>query len=176
MLSLYRQLLRFYPAEYRELFGEEMIAVLVQERDEHVNRKRVVRARLALREIAGLASGALHEHVRVWFEFRDGLSFYDGRFTMRNGFRFPKTTIVFMVLILACVVSAIKKGEDIAASLPHVSPPIGIIQPVHSTLLPPIVLLLAFFYAAGLIGWAILFALRRSGVHRLADMSGHQQQ
>jgi hypothetical protein len=31
---------------------------------------------------------------------------------------------------------------------------------------------LATFYAAGLIGWAILFALRRSGVHRLDETSG----
>lgn len=90
---------------------------------------------------------------------------------MRNGFRFPKTTIVFMALILGCVVWAIKKGEDIAASLPHVSPPIGPIQPAHSTLLPPIALYLAVFYLAGLIGWAILFALHRSGMHRLDEIS-----
>jgi len=30
---------------------------------------------------------------------------------------------------------------------------------------------LIVFYAAGFAGWAILFALRRSGVHRLAQMS-----
>jgi hypothetical protein len=28
-----------------------------------------------------------------------------------------------------------------------------------------------FFYAAGMIGWAILFAMRRSGVHRLEETS-----
>jgi hypothetical protein len=37
---------------------------------------------------------------------------------------------------------------------------------VHSTLLPAVEIGLASFYAAGLIGWGILFALRRSGVHR----------
>jgi hypothetical protein len=31
-----------------------------------------------------------------------------------------------------------------------------------------------FFYAAGLVGWVILFTLRRSGVHRLAEMSGER--
>jgi hypothetical protein len=36
-------------------------------------------------------------------------------------------------------------------------------------------LFFALFYAAGLIGWAILFALRRSGVHRLAGMSTEQK-
>ena len=70
---------------------------------------------------------------------------------------------------------AIKRGEDIAASLPHVNPQIGPIQPVHSTLLPPIVQFVLFFYAAGLVGWAILFALKKSGVHRLAQMPGEQK-
>ncbi len=94
---------------------------------------------------------------------------------MRNGFRFPKTTIVFMALILACVVWAIKMGENIAGSVPNIGPQVGPIHSVHSTLLSPIPLYLAFFYAAGLVGWAILFATRRSGVHRLADMSGRQE-
>ena len=88
---------------------------------------------------------------------------------MRTQLRFPKTTAVLMTIILAGVVMAIKKGEAIVASLPHVNPTIGPIQPVHSTLLPGVVVGLVFFYAAGLIGWAILFAMRRSGVHRLAD-------
>ncbi len=95
---------------------------------------------------------------------------------MRNGFRFPKTTIIFMTLILACVVMAIKKGGDIAASVPNVDPPLPIhIQPVHSMLLGGLPLFFAFFYAAGLIGWGILFALRRAGVHRLDNMSAGQK-
>lgn len=95
---------------------------------------------------------------------------------MRNGFRFPKTTIVFMALILGGVLTAIKKGLDIATSVPNVNPPLPIhIQPVHSILSGGMPLFFAFFYAAGLIGWAILFALRRSGVHRLADVSGEQK-
>lgn len=174
MLTIYRKLLRLYPAEHRQAFGEEMMSVLAEERAENANRKLVPRARLFVRETRGLVIGALRERFRVFIEIQDGLSLATGRFAMRNGFRFPKTTIVFMTLILVCAVWAIKKGEDIAASLPRVSPQIGPIQSVHSTLLPPIALFLAFFYAAGLIGWAIMFALRRSGVHRLADMSGEK--
>jgi hypothetical protein len=175
MLSVYRKLLRLYPAEHRELFGEEMIAVLIQECAENTNRKRTVRARLALREIAGLVNGAVHEHVRVWFESRNGLSLYDGRFTMRNGFRFPKSTAVLMTIILAGVIVAIRKGEVIATTLPPFSQPITPIHPAHSYLLPGVIMGFLFFYAVGLAGWAIVFALRRSGVHRLADMSGQQQ-
>ena len=91
---------------------------------------------------------------------------------MRNGFRFPKSTIVFMALILACVMWAIQKGEDIATSVPDVNPPIPVhIQPIHSILLGGMPLFFGIFYAAGLIGWGILYALRRSGVHRLDNMS-----
>lgn len=90
---------------------------------------------------------------------------------MRTGFRFPRTTAVLMTIILAGVVLAIEKGEAIEGSLPYANPPIGPIHPVHSTLLPGIVMGFALFYAAGLIGWAILFAMRRSGVHRLDETS-----
>jgi len=94
---------------------------------------------------------------------------------MRNGFRFPKVTIVFMALILAGVVVAIRKGEAIATSLPDFSQPVTPIHSGHSYLLPGVFAGFIFFYAAGLVGWAIVFALRRSGVHRLADMSGGQK-
>ena len=176
MLTVYRRLLRLYPAEYRELFGDEMIAVLREETDDHANKKWFTRARSCTREIAGLVNGALREHLRLLVAIQDDLSFMTGRFAMRNGFRFPKTTIVFMTLILGGVLTAIKRGEDIAASVPNVNPPLPVhIQPVHSILLGGMPLFFAFFYAAGLIGWAIMFALRRSGVHRLADMSGERQ-
>jgi hypothetical protein len=176
MLTVYRKLLRLYPVEYRHLFGEEMLAVLVEGRDAIAQHTLAARGRLVIRETAGLLSGALREHFRMLTEIQEELSFGTGRFAMRNGFRFPKTTIVCMTLILGCVVTAIKRGEDIAASVPNVDPPLPIhIQPVHSLLLGGIPLFFAFFYSAGLIGWAIMFALRRSGVHRLADMSGERQ-
>lgn len=89
---------------------------------------------------------------------------------MRDGFRFPKTTAILMTVILAGVIMAIRKGEAIEASLPHVSAPIAPIHSAPSYLLPGVVAGFLFFYATGLVGWAILFALRRSGVHRLDEM------
>lgn len=174
MLTVYRKLLRLYPAEHRELFGEEMLAVLLEENEENATRKLLARGRFLMRETAGLLIGAIREHFRMLTQIQDELSFVTGRFGMHNGFRFPKSTIVFMTLILAGVVVAIKRGEEIAISVPRDIGPIAPIhiQPVHSVLLAGIPLFLAFFYAAGLIGWAILFALRRSGVHRMADISG----
>ena len=73
---------------------------------------------------------------------------------MHTEFRFPKATAVLMTIILAGVMLTIKKGEAIVASVPNVSQPVGTIHPVHSVFLGGIVLSLAFFYAAGLIGWS----------------------
>lgn len=176
MLAVYRKLLRLYPAEHRRRFGEEMLAVLVEGRDESGRLELFARGRLVLRETGGLLMGALRERFRVLTQIQDELSFATWRFSMRNGFRFPKITIVFMLLILGGVLTAIKKGQDIASSVPNVDPPLPIhIQPTHSILLGGMPLFFAFFYAAGLIGWAILFAMRRSGVHRLADISDGQK-
>jgi len=177
MLAFYRKLLRLYPAEYRSVFGEEILAVLFQQREENWKRGLRNRTRLVMRETAGLLRGALQEHFRTITEIHQELSFATGRFAMRNGFRFPKSTIVFMTLILGGVLTAIQKGEDIATSVPHDIGPVAPIhiQPVHSILLGGMPLFFAFFYAAGLIGWAILFALRRSGVHRLDRMSADQE-
>jgi len=94
---------------------------------------------------------------------------------MRTEFRFPKSTAVLMMIILAGVVLAIEKGKAIQASLPAANPSIGPIQPAQHTFLPVIAMVFLFFYAAGLIGWAILFALRRSGTHRLAEIASEQQ-
>jgi len=171
MLMFYRQLLHLYPATHRQQFGEEMLAVFLEARSDHAKRNCWARIIFSLREIVGLMRGACQEHVHDALGPDLEFSIPTRSFVMRNGFRFPKTTAVLMTLILAGVIVAIQRGEEIATSLPHVNPPIGPIQPVHSTLWPPIVLVLIVFYAAGFAGWAILFALRRSGVHRLAQMS-----
>lgn len=176
MLTIYQRLLRLYPAEHREQFGDEMLAVFCAVQSENQSKTLIARGIFYFREVAGLVRGAGGEHLRSLIGPNGCcLALSDRRFAMRNGFRFPRTTSVLMTIILAGVVLAIKRGEEIAASLPHVNPQIGPIQPVHSTLLPPIALLLAVVYAAGAIGWIILFALRRSGVHRLAEMSSGQK-
>jgi len=94
---------------------------------------------------------------------------------MRNGFRFPKSTVVFMVLILGGVLMAIKKGGDIERSLSQVNPQITPIQPSDWALVPPVVLLWMFFCALGLVGWGIVYALKRSGMHRLAEITGDRK-
>jgi hypothetical protein len=118
------------------------------------------------REIAGMLCGAWQERLQESSNRRSAT---------RTQFRFPKTTPILMTIILAGVVLAIRKGEAIQASLPDVNPAIGPIHPAQHTLLPEVAIMLVSFYVAGLIGWATLFALRRSGSHRLdATASGQR--
>jgi hypothetical protein len=170
-LILYRHALRLYPPLYRERFGEEMVAVFRELQAESATKGMIAQSVFGVRETAGVVAGALRERWRVRGDDSVWLWFPTRRFTMRNEFRFPKTTAVLMTIILAGVVLAIQRGEAIQGSLPYANPPVGPIHPVHSALLPGVLFGLAFFYAAGLIGWAILFALRRSGVHRLDETS-----
>lgn len=171
MLSLYEQLLRLYPARYRQQFEDEMLTLFRELQSENRLRTRVRRGIFYGREIAGALRGAARERCRVLRGQDVGL--FEGGFMMRDGFRFPKTTAVLMTLILAGIVVAIQKGEAIQASLPASNPQIGPIQP-HSVMLSSIVSFLLIFYAAGSIGWIILFALRKFRVHRLDESSGQQ--
>lgn len=175
MSSVYRRLLWLYPIQHRQQFGEEMFSAFQDVLNEIASAGVLRRGAFLAREFGGLLSGALQEHLR-------GLGIFDARallsarrVNMRNGFRFPKSTAILMTIILLGVIVAIRKGEAIAYSLPHVSEPVGPIHPVHSGLLSPIPLFFLCFYAAGVIGWAILFAMRRSGMHRLTEMSGERR-
>jgi hypothetical protein len=175
MLTIYRQLLRLYPAAHRQQFADEMLAVFVDVRADMAKKKFLAQTIFVMRELLGMVGGACSEHVRCLLGPDSGFPLPTRSLMIRNGFRFPKTTAVLMSLIFCGVVLAIKRGEEIATSLPHVNPPIVPIQPVHSMLLPSIAFFVIFFVAAGLLGWAILFALHRSGVHRLAQTSGEQK-
>jgi len=171
MLALYRSLLRLYPSPYRRQFAEEMTAVF-REIDADARKKgRVVMAELYLREIGGLFRGALAEHARRIFGSHVSFPLLSRRFTMHSEFRFPKSTAFLMIVILAGVVLAIQRADAIRASVPDVNPPVVTIQPTHLTFLPTMALMFLVVYIAGAVGWIVLFALRRSGVHRLAEMS-----
>ena len=175
MIGVYRQLLRLYPAAHRDQFGNEMLAIFSDLEADRASRHLVSRTLFSFREVMGLIRGACLEQAHAMLAPDIEFPFHARSFVMRNGFRFPKSTVVFMMLILGGVLLAIKKGEDIAISLPHINPQIGPIQPVHSTLLPPVVLLWMFFCAFGLVGWGIMFALKRSGMHRMAEISGERK-
>jgi hypothetical protein len=172
MLTVYRQLLRLYPVTYRAQFADEMLAVFLDASADIRKQNALRRVMFSGREILGLVSGIWGEHLHLMFGHESGFSVPKRSFVMRNGFRFPKATAILMTIILAGVIVAIHQGEVIATSLPSFSQPITPIHPAHSYLLPGVIEGIIFFYGAGLAGWAIMFALRRSGVHRLDEMSG----
>lgn len=158
MLRLYRCLLLLYPVDHRHQFAEEMVAVFRDVHAEATAKNKIARIFFCLRETTGLLAGALQEHLRAMGATPVWLPIPTRRLFMRSEFRFPKATAVLMTIILAGVVMAIEKGEGIVASL-SASP--------HFHFFPGVMLMLGVVYAAGVIGWAILFAMRRSGVHRL---------
>lgn len=170
MNGVYQRLLWLYPAEHRRVFGDEMFTVFAEASSDLKDRNIAIRTVFLLREIAGAVTGAMREHLRGFAGLDFDELFSARRFDMRNGFRFPKATAALMTIILLGVIMAIKKGESIANSLPHVNPTIPPIVEGHSALLPPIGLYVGFFYVLGLIVWLILYALRRTGVQRLDDV------
>ena len=171
MLPLYRCLLRLYPSAYRDEFGDEMFAAFREAQAETWNKGVVARAVFCAREVGGLLRGALEEHLQGIAGSHFSPMFPVRRFTMRSEFRFPKATAPLMAIILALVVVAIEKAKAIQASLPHTNPHVGPIQPAQFTLFSTLLVVLAITCTAGLLGWAILFALRRSGLHRLSEFN-----
>jgi hypothetical protein len=170
MFSLYECLLRLYPSAHRREYGQEMLEVFCAARAEIDRRGAMTRGLFWLREFRGLVRGAIDEHVRLLTGSRSWQWLPTRRFTMHSEFRFPKATAILMTLILAATVLAIEKARAISASLPYTNPPIGPIQPAHLTFLQPVALMFVLAFVVGLVGWAILFALKRSGVHRLAGI------
>ncbi len=169
MLSLYRCLLRLYPAAYRLEYGDEMADVFREVHTEMLSKEFMPRAAFLLREFTGLLQGALQERSQ-------GITgshslFPSRRFTMRSEFRFPKATPILMAIILAGVILTIEKATAIQESLPLAYP--QQLPPIHSehfTFFPTMAVIFLSAYAAAAIGWGVLFALRRSGVHRLSEM------
>jgi hypothetical protein len=175
MLRLYRSLLYLYPPAYRCEFADEMMLVLSEVQKEIGKYNVFKRIAYEGRETAGLLCGALHEHLRM-ITSSYGM-FPPRRIRMRSEFRFPKAAVGLMTLILIAVLMTIDKAKSIQASVPYANPQVGPIKPEEFTLVPTLLVVLVGACIAGAIAWGILFAFRRSGIHRLAGVtpSNHQQ-
>jgi hypothetical protein len=168
MDSLYHWLLLLYPPEYRSEFGDEMMAVFREAKTGTWQKGVLARAAFCAREAGGLLCGALEEHLRV-LTGSDFLGLFGSRrFGMRSEFRFPKATVALMAIILAALVMAIEKAKAISAAVPHTNPPVVPVISVQVTIVPTLLLVIAMAVVAGALGWAVLFALRRSGVQRFS--------
>jgi len=162
MLSFYRWLLYLYPSLYRREYADEMISVF---RDAHAEVSTASfgeRISFRARETWGLAAGALQEHIRIIGGGGQLISFT--RFDMRPEFRFPRSTLFLMSIIFGGVILAMEKANTIQVKYAAGD---GSIWPSLPWFLG---LTLLFTCAAAMVGWGILFALGRTGVHRLANI------
>jgi hypothetical protein len=158
MLVLYRSLLRLYPAAYFREYGGEMTQVFAQAEAEMREKTRRARVSFCFREVTGLVVGAVGQR------FCPAGDWNMRRFDMRPEFRFPRSTVVLMWVILAAVVLAIDKAKTIVNMKKGF--PLEI-RTVWNLLPWWLLFALLLVLAAVAVGWGILFALRQTGMHRL---------
>ncbi|HZR63598.1 MAG TPA: hypothetical protein VFA85_00530 [Terriglobales bacterium] len=164
--SIYAWLLFLYPGSYRQEFGEEMRSVFGEARSD-LRQTLPAKLRFYFREFCGLLRGALYAH----FDRLFGPVIPFRRFHMQPRFRFPHSAVVLMCLILAGVVLAIEKAKTVVQM--NEGLPAGTAPAWHPLFwLYP----LAAALAVGAVAWGILFALKRTGMHRLANLqTSHEQ-
>ena len=167
MLVIYRGLLCLYPVAYRREFGGEMALVFNNAYNDARERPLIQFAVFCAREAAGLLCGAAREHVRKVLGPDD---FLFRRFDMRPEYRFPRSTVTLMLIILAGVILTIEKCAEVTMRYS------GPVVTMWSTFWSFVVLAFALICLAALGGWAILFALKRSGMHRLNDVQTWPEQ
>jgi hypothetical protein len=160
MISLYRRLLYLYPLNFRAEFGDEMADVFAEGRS---NAKGVTaRAQFFVRELAGLLKGAVQERWRAAPSFESINPLPPRRFTMRSGFRFPKSTAALMAVILAGVLLTMEKARSIVRSTSGGAPN-------YPDLFAEVIAIFAAACVLAAVVWVALYAARRSGVHRLSQ-------
>ncbi len=162
--ALYEGLLRLYPRSYRQQFGDEMIAVFREAGADVHQKGSLGKARFYFREIGGLFRGALAEHARRIFGGRVPFPLSSRRFDMHPEFRFPRSTVFLMSIIFAGVILAMEKADAIQVKYAAAADSIWPSLPWF------LGIALLFTCATVIVIWGILFALGRTGVHRLASI------
>lgn len=160
MLPIYRSLLRLYPAAYRREFAAEMTEVFLDAQRTVGERRFRARVSFCAREFAGLLRGAIRQHLEIFIGSPDLAVLR--RFDMHPGFRFPRSAITLMVIILAGVILTIEKCAEV--TMKYSGPVVTMWSTFWSFVV--VAFLLVCVAAAG--AWAVLFALKRSGLHRLS--------
>lgn len=162
MLTFYRWLLYLYPSLYRREFADEMLSVFRDAQADVSAGSFGERISFCARETCGLLAGALQEHIRVISGSYQLISFT--RVDMRPEFCFPRSTVFLMSIIFAGVILAMEKANTIQVKYGAGS---GSIWPSLPWFLG---LTLLFTCATVMVVWGIVFALGRTGAHRLANI------
>jgi hypothetical protein len=172
MLRIYQGLLRLYPVSYRLEFEDEMAWVFAQARAD-LDCSLFGRVYFYAREFSGLVCGAGQSHLRHLFGFHEWLPFK--RWNMRPEFRFPRSTVFLMCVILAGVVLAIEKAKTVVRLKDGLPPGTTTVwDPMLWSMLWGLLLVIVMVAAAGV--WGILFALRRTGMQRLDNIQTWPEQ
>jgi hypothetical protein len=162
MFSFYRWLLYLYPSLYRREYADEMVTVFRDAQAEVSAGSFGERISFRARESWGSLAGALQEHIRIISGSYQLISFT--RFDMRSEFRFPRSTVFLMPIIFVGVILAMEKANTIQVKYAAGA---GSIWPSLPWFLG---LALLFTCTTVMVIWGILFALGRTGVHRLANI------
>jgi hypothetical protein len=156
-LTVYSWLLCLYPGSYRREFGEEMTSVFREARSE-LPPVLPAKIRFYRREFCGLLWGALRAH----FERLFGPVIPFRRFYMQPQFRFPRSTVLLMLVILAGVVLTIAEAGSVAGDT---------LGSAWRSLVSVLVFMLLIMCSTAAVVCGILYRLRRSGVHRLENVN-----
>ena len=165
-LTVYRCLLCLYPERYRDEFAEEMKSVF-RDAQSDVPAAPTAKISFYLREFCGLVSGALRAH----FDRLFGPAIPFRRFDMQPQFRFPRSGVILMCVILAGVLLAIEKARTIEVKYGPRE-----VMAVWNSLPWFLFFFPALACATAAAVWGLLFALRRTGRHRLDGMRTSQDQ
>ena len=162
MLRFYRWLLYLYPRLHRHEYADEMVSVFRDVYADVSAGRFGERICFRVRETMGLLAGAVREHIRIMTGGYRSISFRG--FDMRPEFRFPRSTIFLMSIIFGGVIVTMEKANTIQVKYAAGA---GSIWPSLPWFLGFTLLSTS---AAAMVGWGILFALGRTGIHRLADL------
>ena len=166
MTSIYRNLLRLYPAAYQADFSEEMLDVLQESARAAAEQGYRATLKFHVRETAGLLVGSVDERLRFFFGSYPVQALPWRRFAMRSDFRFPKAAAPLMALVFALVLFTIMRASSLAVKVTSAHIP----SAGEEFSLPLSVgLWVSLAYALGAVVWLILHSMRRSGTQRLSD-------
>ena len=156
-LTVYCWLLCLYPGSCRHEFGEEMTSVF---REARSALPPALAAKISFyrREFCGLLSGALCAH----FDRLFGPAIPFRRFDMQSQYRFPRSTVLLMLVIFAGVVLTIAEASSVAGDT------LGL---AWRSLVSALVFVLLSTCSVAAVVWGILHIRRRSGVHRLENIN-----
>ena len=173
MISIYRSLLRLYPSVHRREFAQEMLGVFVAAEREVKDKGMCERAIFYAREMLGLAGGALREQSHEIAVCRRQRLDSRGNMLLPLKYRFPRSAILMMTVVLVIVLGMIVKIQGVShlrGTIHGQLPPQLWLWPSHYGLISGIVVVFLLAWMGGAAAWAIAYAMHRTAAQQLANL------